>query len=567
MYKIKSFDINHPNPIFYRPTYTILNGVWDFYLDYKNIGEKNKFNEGFTEEYKINVPFAYNTIASGINITKKCNNVWYKRTIDISDLNSRYLLHLEGADYITKIWINSKNVCINRGAYHRITKDITDELKIGENLIVIKCEDSLSTIQPRGKQRFTKKNFMCWYEETTGIFKDVWLEKVPKEYIKSIKITPDVDTKSVNFIIKTEGISDSLNVEVSFKDKVVLNEDVRIDNNTFSIKLDEIELWNVLDPKLYDLKLTYNEDIVYSYFAFRKLEIKNSKVYLNGNELYQKLVLDQGYFDKGLLTPSNPKELIDDIDNMIDMGFNGARKHQKREDDRFYAYADMCGYILWAEMPSAYKSCKKMFENLKYEWLLIVKELYNHPSIICWTPINESWGVYLIHKKKIEQNFVNELYDSTKKYDNTRFCLTNDGWEHTKSDFLTIHLYNQDPLDFKEKIDLALTKGRIKSIIPVPYKTYAKGYKYNGEPIIISEFGGTSNVLNQNDGWGYGSTVKSDKEYEDRLRSLFKVIKDNDLISGYCYTQVSDVRQEVNGLYTMDRRPKISKDIMKEIQK
>ena len=570
MFKVKSFDKNHPNPIFYRKDYTILNGTWNFYMDYNNKGEKLKFNEGLPVRKlkKIEVPFSYLTLNSGINKTKRCDNVWYERTYYLNTKEEgNYFLHFEGSDYKTKVWVNSKYVGEDIGAYHRLTFDITDMLIEGENVITIKCEDSNSTSQPRGKQRWTRKNFMCWYEETTGIFKDVWIEHTPSQYIKSLKITPDRQSKQVSFSMDLVGTLKSLNLEVSYKNEVVFSKNLRIDSRPFVyvLELPNIEEWNVLDPKLYDVKIKYADDEVLSYFAFRSLQAQNSKVFINGKSVYQKLVLDQGYFDGGDLTPKSPDDLYNDIKNAILMGFNGCRKHQKREDDRFYTYADMMGFLVWAEMPSGYKPSKKMFNALFKEWSLIVDELYNHPSIICWTPINESWGVYKIHTKKIEQDFVNNLYDYTKEVDPSRFCLTNDGWEHTKSDFLTIHLYDQDFITFKDNILNAIHDGNVKTLLPFKYYTFAKGYKYQGQPILIDEFGGIS-FTQKNKGWGYGKAAKSSDEYIRRIEGLYKVLSEIPEVQGYCYTQLTDVKQEINGLYTMDRLPKIDPKVMNKIQ-
>ena len=568
MFKVKSFDVNHPNPIFYRKSYTILNGIWDFCFDKNNKGEKQEYFKQFPEPLKINVPFAYNTPQSGINEKKIINRVWYKKEIEINSLEKDYILHFEGVDYLSKLYINGEYVMSFKGAYIRHSANITKFLSIGTNSIVLSVYDSLSTKQPRGKQRFLKKNFMCWYEETTGIYKDVWLEEVPKNYIESFHITPNRDTKTVDLGLKFNGINDNLTVNIYYKDEKISSNVYKVSDTIIdlSIKLKEIEEWNVLDPKLYDIEFIYGYDVVLSYFAFRSLKAENKKVYLNDKELYQKLVLDQGYFNESLLTPSSPSDLFKDIDLSIEFGFNGARKHQKREDDRYYAYADMMGFILWAEMPSAYKANNKAYENLRYEWEIIVNELYNHPSIICWTPINESWGVYLINKKKKERDFVNSMYDLTKSIDPYRFCLTNDGWEHTKSDFLTIHLYSQDRDELNEWINIALNKGIVKSLLPYKYHTYVKGFKYNDEPIIISEFGGTAYASDKSKDWGYGKSVMSDEEYINRLTSLFNTLKNVEEVSGYCYTQITDVRQEINGLLTMDRTPKVNPEIIKSIQ-
>ena len=568
MFKIKSFDESHPNPIFYREKYTILNGEWDFAYDHKGQGERKKYYESFPNELKINVPFTYNTKESGIDNKEIISGVWYKREINIESLKNDYILHFEGIDYLSKLWINSRYVATFKGGYIRHSINITEYLNIGSNTITVYAYDSLSKEQPRGKQRFQKKNFVCWYEENTGIYKDVWLEEVPRNHIDSFFITPNRDKKEVNFKFNFIGLNNELTINISYMDKLVASKKYDINSVLFetAISFDSIEEWNALDPKLYDVEFIYGSDKVLSYFAFRSLKAKDKKVYINDNEVYQKLVLDQGYFEGSLLTPPSPKALEEDIKLSISMGFNGARKHQKREDDRYYAYADMYGFIVWAEMPSVYKPSKKAFNNLKEEWEEIVKELYNHPSIICWTPINESWGVYLIASKKSERDFVNSLYDLTKSIDPNRFCLTNDGWEHTKSDFLTMHFYSQDPEHLARRIYYALNNGIVKSLLPYKYRLYVKGYSYNDVPIIISEFGGTSYESSELKEWGYGDAVKSDEEYKERLSSLFDALFNIKEISGYCFTQLTDVRQEVNGLLKPDRKPKISLEDIKNIQ-
>lgn len=571
MFRVESFHDGHPNPIFYRSEYQILNGEWDFAFDPKDQFEKIK---GYLpKDLKINVPFSYLTKMSLINDQKRCDHVWYHRTLEIKDLSKRFLLHFEGADYHLKLWINDKFVGEDHGGYHRMTFDITESLHLGINDITVKCDDSFSILQPRGKQRFRKKNFACWYEETTGIWKTVWLETVNKTYIERFKITPDLRKKMVMFEFVLSSPSNYLDIEIKYDGETIRKETVDASHTFIQSKIfindEDIQKWDVLSPKLYDLVFTLKdgdtEDKVFSYFGFRSLEIISNKVYLNDHHLYQKLVLDQGYFEGSDLTPPSGTALFDDISRMIDMGFNGVRKHQKREDDRFYAYADMMGYLVWAEMPSVYYFNKKSEVNVEREWNMMVKELYNHPSIIAWTPFNESWGIPFIYRSKKEQTFVNRIYHETKEYDPYRFVITNDGWCHTISDLLTIHLYDQDAIKLRQNMDDAINKGVIHSMMM--QHTFAKGYHFNHQPILLTEFGGTAYTHHDSSSWGYGSTVKDDNEYISRLKSLFQAIKDDPEIDGYCYTQLSDVKQEINGLYTLDRKAKIKPEIMKDIQK
>ena len=565
-------DHDHPNPIMYREDYILLNGEWDFLFDYKNKGEKEGLSRGFTSEYKINVPYVYNTPKSNINITKKCDNVWYSKVLHFDELKDRYILHFEGSDYITKVFINSELLSIEKGGYHRISYDITDYLTIGDNTLVVKCEDSFRLTQPRGKQRFLKKNYLCWYEEVTGIYKTVWIEKRKESSIESLHIKPSLKEKLIDFHIVTTSEIGTLEIELSYKDKIIKKDIINMSglfiNHEMKIDSDIIP-WEVLNPTLYDLKLTLKddkgvEDILYTYTAFRDIKVDGSRILLNGNPLYQKLVLDQGYFNDSLLTGSY-NELEDDILNMIKCGFNGARKHQKIEDERYYYLADKYGFIVWAEMPSMYKFNSLSRDNFFSEYAKVLKQLINHPSIITWVIFNESWGIFRIHHSNNQIAYVNMLYKYTKGIDDTRLVISNDGWDHTISDILTIHLYDQDQVKFKDNIDKAIKTGIIKSF--TKKHTFAKGYHYNNEPIMISEFGGTSFVNTIKGAWGYGKSVKDVSEYRDRLDNLFAVIQNDDRIIGYCYTQVSDFMQETNGIYTMDRKAKIDPSELNAIQK
>ena len=574
MFKVKSYHEGHTNPLFYRENYTNLDGKWDFVFDKKNIGEKEKFFESFPKNHlSINVPYCYLTEASGINIKDRVDNIWYHRTINIKKDKLDNFLIFNGADFTTKLWVNSKFVGRNDGGYHIFKFNIEEYLVDGDNEITIKCEDDFSVEKPRGKQRFRKENFLCWYEETTGIYKSLYLEKVPKVHINHFSITPSFKNKTLYFTFLLSDVAKTLNIAVSYQGKLIENKQIEAKSNylTSLIKIDDNDFhpWDVLDPKLYDISfdLEANDGIdhIETYAGIRDIYTKDSKVYLNNHELYQKLVLDQGYFDKGDLTPLNIKAYLLDINNMINMGFNGARKHQKRESSLFYYYADVMGFLVWAEMPSMYVFTKKSVVNFYKEWKTIIRQLYNHPSIIVWTPLNESWGVPFIGISKREQKFACDIYKYTKRHDSTRLVVSNDGWEQCDTDLTTLHFYAQNKEELKENINLALTKNVLKTYIKK--KVSIPGYDNVDKPVLVTEFGGTSFIDNSAKTWGYGKNVSSISEYRDRLKDLFSAIKEDNRVVGYCYTQLSDVKQERNGLYTLNRTRKIDDETMKEIQR
>ena len=555
----------------------MLNGIWDFKFDDKNIGEENQYFMGFENALQIKVPFAYQSKASGIGVTTRHDYVWYQRFINIKKSNDkRYILHLEGSDFLTKVYLNGAFVGLDFGAYHRQNYDLTPFIKDGDNLIVIKCEDDYSKEKCRGKQRAQDESYECYYVDTTGIYKPLWIEEVPLSYIKNVKITPFLEDKKIAFIFEGEKIKGlSLNVSLSFKNKLIKKQTYQINDDIFSCSLCDIKSilpWSIDKPHLYDLKFEIIDedkiiDRVLSYCGFRDIIAKEGFIYLNNKKFYQKLVLDQGYWDKSNLTSPSVNALKKDIILMKEFGFNGCRKHQKTEDERFLLLADYLGYVTWVEVASAYEFSEISKKNYAREIPLILKDNYNHPSVITWTLFNESWGIKDILTSKEQQDFTVKMYNLAKEYDPFRFVISNDGWEHTKSDIITMHHYEQDAdklYSYYEDKDKAM-----KEIWQSHWKgAFANGYQYNGEPILFSEFGGTAYIKNTqgSKNWGYGTGVKDDEEFINRVSLLFKTLQKLDYLSGYCYTQVSDVEQEVNGLLFHNHRCKIKPAILKKVQ-
>ena len=333
---------------------------------------------------------------------------------------------------------------------------------------------------------------------------------------------------------------------------------------------DEAHLWETGCGRLYELSVTLIKDgkeidNIRSYCGVRKIEAKEGKILLNGKPLYQKLVLDQGYWKGSDLTPPSEEALVKDITDMMDMGFNGARKHQKVEDERFLYYADLYGYLVWAEMPSMYKNTEKSRAVFAEEWTLAVLQQKNHPCVITWVPFNESWGIEDVLFDVTVQNFVNDVYHLTKLLDDTRLVITNDGWEHTLSDVLTIHNYEQDGKTFHSWYD-TLEKCCAHNWPEGRKGAFANGYGYKGQPVMITEFGGTAFVKDTvGINWGYGQGVKDDEEFLRRFEGLVTAIDDVPFMCGYCYTQVTDVQHEVNGLEDENHQPKFPKEKIKAI--
>jgi beta-galactosidase/beta-glucuronidase len=563
MKKTKSFITNYPRPQLVRKKWVDLNGYWNFYT-----GDENK-SQGFVSNEKIKVPFAPETSSSGINRKDLGNTIWYSKDIIINK-HDCILIHFEGSDYETSVFVNGIHVGTNIGGYHRFSFDITNAVKDGVNNITVRVIDSLSCNQTRGKQRWKDEIYGCWYIPTSGIWKSVWIEYVPKTYIKSLTITPSLKeecvyvgvsiNKNENFNLKVVA-SDGSHIyksEKSFEKVTWMNESNR--DKELKIIIPNPKLWDVDNPFLYDLEIELtdsygNKDYVYSYFAIREIKVDGNKIFMNGQPLYLRMVLDQGYWHESGLTPPSEEALIKDIELTKAMGFNGVRKHQKIEDERYFYYADVLGLYVWCEMPSVYAFNHEAKHNLVSEWQKIVHQYYSHPSLITWVVMNESWGVGQVLYDKEQQKFVDSLYNLTKSYDPHRPVISNDGWEHTTSDLLTIHCYEQNADVFDKNYDFEQTTIESPLCNRPPF---AKGYSYLGQPILFTEYGGTAFRYETDEiNWGYGEAVLSDEEYIERLTKLTRMLENKDFVSGYCYTQLTDVQQEVNGLLTIDRRPKV----------
>lgn len=584
---MKCYQKDYPRPQFVRKNWENLNGSWDFAFDDADVGEKERWYETFRGQRTIQVPFTYETALSGIGDEKNHNFVWYRRMIQADGeklKENRYLLHFEGSDFLTKVWVNGSYAGSHRGGYARFTFDITDLLTDGENELVVRAEDSFDMQQPRGKQRWRKESYACWYVQTTGIWKTVWAEYVPKLHLNSVKMTPNLDTSALELEYEVDApfecLGEDLAVEAvvtfdgQFQNKIVtsvISRHMETQICVFSengISEGGVKYWTPASPDLYDIefRVVYKgqvEDTVGSYFAMRDIRIDGPTILLNGYPLYQRLILDQGYWKDSHLTPPGEEALIEDIDKIHALGFNGLRKHQKIEDERFLYWCDVKGMLVWSEAPAAYQFTDYAVAEFTTEWMEIVKQNYNHPCIITWTPFNESWGIGRVKGNRTQQHFTETIYHLTKSLDRYRPVIVNDGWEHTVSDIITLHDYEEDGLVLTERYrDKERITGNelyhnlLKSAM-------ADGFSYQGQPVIISEYGGIA--FCQEGGWGYGEMVKSRESFLSRYDQITTAIKELPYVCGYCYTQVSDVQQEVNGLMDEERNFKVDPEAIREI--
>lgn len=570
-------NLLHPTPQFARQDWLTLDGSWRFAFDDDDVGMQAGWAQGIPSARKIVVPFTYETKASGIHDATQHSQVWYARTLELSDaqLEQHVLLHFGGVDYHSDIFVNGQLLGSHTGGYTQFTFDITEAVKVGENQLVVRVTDSKSTAQPRGKQRWRDNNFECWYEQTTGIWKSVWLEFTGADQITALKLTPDLSHQAVQVVVNTNlhqeiGNNYQVELKVSYAGTLLRRATTTLDDGvatvTIAIGTDHepapwnLKRWTPDTPNLYDIDVTLTHhkqacDVVQSYFGMREIRIQGHQILLNGNQLYQRLVLDQNYWPESGLTPKTTDEITKDIELIKGFGYNGVRMHMTVADPRFLALADQMGLLVWSEMPATFSFNDQAVTAFTHEWLDVVQQNYNHPSIITWVPFNESWGVADIATNKTEQAFTEGIYYLTKAYDAMRPVVTNDGWEHTCSDIITLHDYEADgeKLYARYHDQAALMSGNYQhngDKYPL-----ANGFSYHDQPVIISEFGGIA--FDDGKGWGYGQQEKSPDAFLARFDKLHQAIQDIPFISGYCYTQLTDVSQEVNGLMTIERTPKL----------
>ena len=415
-----------------------------------------------------------------------------------------------------------------------------------------------------------------------GIWQSVWLEEVGETYLSNIKMTPDIDEANLDLDIHVTGKTEGVKVvgEIYFNNQLINTFASSLKANRTRLSVDvssedanfRLHFWSPDAPNLYDItfKLYKDDDLIDtidSYFGMRDIEAIGNKIYLNNQEFYQKLILDQGYFKDGGLT-ATPDELKNDILKIKEMGFNGARKHQKIEDYRYMYLCDTIGLVMWAEMPSAFEYSQYANENITREIYSFIDKHYNHPSVIVYTLLNESWGINEVYKNKLEQNFINALVYLTKSLDQTRLVVGNDGWEQTITDILTIHDYNSDP-----KTLLKSYESIVEAANGSPSKTsnrhcYAKGYHYQNEPFMISEYGGVAFDTGEKtkvDTWGYGERLNGKEDVLQKINELTKAVMSIEGVCGFCYTQLSDVEQEVNGLLDHNHQYKFDPKEIRDI--
>lgn len=572
---------NHPRPDQVRTCWASLNGSWRFSFDWTNQGKKGHWYHSLPDAQKIQVPFAYQSSLSGIGSSEHCDVVWYEREFTLPDeMTARRLLHFGAVDYYADVWLNGQFLGGHTGGYTPFTFDLTDLTEPGGTYrLTVRCEDRLDFDQPRGKQSFRPEPFECWYTPVTGIWQSVWLEGVGEFYPVSFRLTSCIEQAFLKAEITLNELPQNGSVRLTafYQGNLVAQQEIAVTTDRFvqtdlylrhNERLDGIHLWSPWNPALYDLIIEtlidgIVQDRVDTYFGMRKIEIVGDQILLNRDALYQRLILDQGYWPDGLLTAPDDEAFRRDIELAREMGFNGVRMHQKLEDPRFLYWADRLGLLVWGELPSAYWLRDSEKRSLMRDLAEAIARDYNHPCLITWVPLNESWGVPYIETQREAQCLADALYAMVHCLDGTRAVSGNDGWEQAASDLFTLHDYTAWP----EQLSAAYQQedsmiyghpggGRMAT---------AKGYCHQGKPKLLTEYGGIAMRKDAANGsWGYNGAETDEEAFLQRFEAITRAFQKNSQFVGYCYTQLTDVFQEVNGLLDMNRNPKVD---LKEVRR
>ena len=565
---VKAADLprsEYPRPQFERECWVNLNGTWTYSFDFGQTGADRNFRNSKGFDGKITVPFCPESSLSGVKHTDFIPCIWYQRTITVPETwgGKNILLNFGAVDYDATIFIDGKKVGRHCGAGSSFSLDITKFVKAGSSAnLVIQVKDNLrGGKQPGGKQSTGYYSAGCNYTRVTGIWQTVWMEAVCPEALKQVFATPDIDQQQlvVRPEFYAEGNGCTLTVQVfDEKQKLVSTKTAPATNNTVIVlPIKNPKLWTPETPNLYDVIYTVRDakgnvlDKVKSYAGMRKIHLAGGYFYLNNKPYYQRLVLDQGFYPDGIWTAPTDEALKHDIEMSKAVGFNGARLHQKVFEERYFYWADKLGYITWAEQASwgLDVNNEEAVRNFLTEWADEVVRDRNHPSIVTWTPLNETWGA----RDGVYVRFVNDLYNLTKAIDPTRPVNDASGDAHVKTDIWSVH-------DYSREYEKLVENHTFRDGAPHYRNMGGKDYlaDWQGQPYMIDEFGGLGWIPKEEraNSWGYGAQIETEDEFFRILEKEVDAIKACKGVVGFCYTQITDVEQEKNGVYYYDRRPK-----------
>ena len=569
----------YPRPQFEREEWVCLNGEWEYRFDFSRSGGEQDWRNAASFEGRIKVPLCPESRLSGVGFTDFIEMMWYRRTLEIPAgwKDRKILLHFGGVDYRCIIYLDGEEAGRHTGGSAAFSVDLTKFVRPGgtHNLVVCVEDEVRSGLQPLGKQSHWHDSRLCSYTRTTGIWRTVWMEAVHPCALKCCRIIPDFDNGAFTFLPQFYQIRRGLRLAVSVLDNgtEVISRELNAGCGAFTLELDDPKEWNPETPFLYDLRFTLRDengtviDEVKSYAGLRKIHLENGRCYLNDQPVFLRFVLDQGFYEDGIWTAPTDEALKHDIELSLQAGFNGARLHQKCFDDRFHYWADRLGYLTWAEFPDwgmsfwqhfrpASPEYQRSFRDYLAEWSAVVEQAANHPSIIAWTPFNETRKYY---DGEEHRRLLSDVYDLTHRIDPTRPVNDTSGYCHVRTDLWTIHRYAQTAAELIETVD--------RQPVWMSEPDFEKD-AWDGQPYIVDEYGGVRFIPEGRQpfsavSWGYNKDQLTQTEAERRIAELTAALTDHPRVAGYCYTQLTDIEQEQNGIYNYDRTPKFDAEVIR----
>jgi hypothetical protein len=550
----------HPRPDFARAAWQNLNGSWDFRFDPDNEGETKAWfapdAPGFDET--ITVPFPWQSELSGVAAVDYRGVAWYRRSFTVPPNwgEQRLFLRFGAVDYRARVWLDGEFVGEHEGGYSPFEFDITPLVGMGVHTLVVRVDDPANLDEiPHGKQRNQPPD--PWddvaFTPSSGIWQTVWIEPRPASYLLQAHVTPDIDRAEASFAVSVAaGASGTATLELRVEPPVgspltsttelALTPANRL-TTTVELAIPAPQLWDIDSPNLYTFTLRLRGpdgqiDSVRGYFGMRKIEARAGQIWLNNRPLYLMSALDQGYWPDGLYTAPSDAALRADIAYAKALGLNGLRKHIKVEDPRYAYWADQLGILLWCDVPNPTRFTLLAQARLQRELDTLIARDYNHPSIVIWSPYNESWGLeFRLDTNDTMQAWVSSLYDRSKALDPTRLVVDNSGWSHVKTDIADSHYYTNDPVEWRGTLNLLARAP--DELVVLGHRFFADGYRYAGQPRIMSEYGA---------GW------RDDRSWA--LRWQTTELRRHPEIVGYTYTELYDIEYEYAGYALYDRTPK-----------
>ncbi len=586
--KASEQDGSYPRPQLMRGQWHDLGGSWDFAFGSSAQSEPGEI----VFDRSIVVPFPPESPASGIGDTGYHPVVWYRRAFDraaleeagLSDDRPRSILHFGAVDVVSDVWVNGSHVGHHEGGQTPFHYDITPHIAAdGPTVVVVRAlDDPLDVNVPRGKQDWQEEPHAIWYHRTTGIWQPVWIECVPDIHVTSLAWanSPAADVVELELEVNRRPPAGSrVVVRIEFEGRLLAEASVALIEPAERLQISIAEqrngqnyehlLWSPEHPRLLDatvrLETDGAADAVASYLGLRTVGVSATHLLLNDRPFYLRAVLAQNYWPQSHLAAPSAAALRREVELILALGFNGARIHQKAEDPRFLYWADRLGLVVWGEVASAYEFSARAVTGSLREWTELVIRDRSHPCVIAWVPLNESWGVQHLAHDPRQRAYSRAISDLTRAIDGSRPVISNDGWEHTDSDLLTIHDYDDDPGS------LARRYGSREAV-----DTMIAGYGPAGRrlvvddrqrtvPVLLTEFGGVSWTPAPVDGaWGY-STAETPNEFARQVSELILAVRSAAGLAGYCYTQLTDTGQETNGLLNADRTPKVPIEALRSV--